>query len=212
MLDGGARHHPGVEAGAAGHHEDLVDHAQVVVRHAHLVQVNRAAVDAADQRVAHRVGLLVDLLEHEVRIAALLGGLEVPRHFALLGLDLVAVHRRNADLARANLDDPVVVDHEEGVGPPVDRGDVRREVAGGRACPADERRAAPCADDQIRLVGVDDGNGELALDLLEAARTASAKPRPFSCMHAAIVCASTSVSVSDVSSSPRRGSASVSSR
>ena len=53
--------------------------AQLVVGEAHLVEGELAAGGTpVEQRVGDRLGLLVDLLGHEVVVAALLGGLEVP--------------------------------------------------------------------------------------------------------------------------------------
>ena len=56
-------------------------------RHIQLGQADLAGlVQAPAQRLANRLGLLVDLLEHEVLIAALLGGDEVPLDVHHLGL------------------------------------------------------------------------------------------------------------------------------
>ena len=60
-------------------------------------------VEAAAHRVSDRIGLLVDLLEHEVLVAALLGGLEVPIDVNLLGLDLVARRSRRSSPNPAGL-------------------------------------------------------------------------------------------------------------
>ena len=70
---------PGVVRGAAGDDEDLVDVAQVLVAEADLVEHDLAGLgEPAEQRVGDRLRLLVDLLEHEVVVAALLGGRGVP--------------------------------------------------------------------------------------------------------------------------------------
>ena len=63
---------------AAGDDEDLVDVAQFLIGQALLVEHDPAVVEVAEQRVGHRGRLLLDLLEHEVVVAALLGGREVP--------------------------------------------------------------------------------------------------------------------------------------
>ena len=54
--------------------------AEVVVGEAHLVedQASPSGQQPVEQRVGHGLGLLVDLLGHEVVVAALLGRLEVP--------------------------------------------------------------------------------------------------------------------------------------
>ena len=66
-------------AGTAGDDEDLVDGAQRVVGDAHLVERHGADERAAlEERVGDGLGLLVDLLRHEVVVATLLRRLEVP--------------------------------------------------------------------------------------------------------------------------------------
>ena len=65
---------------------------------AHLVEDELAARAApVEQRVGHRLGLLVDLLGHEVLVAALLRRLEVPGDGDLVGQDRGAVERRDLD-------------------------------------------------------------------------------------------------------------------
>ncbi len=64
--------------GAAGHHEHLVDLAQLLIGQTLLVEHDAAVDEVAQQRVGHCGGLLGDLLEHEVLVAALLGGRQVP--------------------------------------------------------------------------------------------------------------------------------------
>ena len=78
VLDRVLGQQPGVVGGAAGHHEHLVDLAQLLVGQALLVEHDAAVDEVAQQRVGHRGGLLGDLLEHEVLVAALLGGRQVP--------------------------------------------------------------------------------------------------------------------------------------
>ena len=57
-------------------------------------------VDATADRVAHGLGLLVDLFEHEVLEAALLCGIHVPLDVNRLGGDLNAVEAPHADDSR----------------------------------------------------------------------------------------------------------------
>ncbi len=79
VLDGVLGDQPGVVRGAAGDDEDLVDVAQVLVGQAHLVEHQLAGLaEPPAQRVGHGPRLLGDLLEHEVVVAALLGGRGVP--------------------------------------------------------------------------------------------------------------------------------------
>ncbi len=78
VLDRVLGQQPGVVRGAAGDDEDLVDLAQLLVGEALLVEHDAAVDEVAQQGVGDRGGLLGDLLEHEVLVAALLGGREIP--------------------------------------------------------------------------------------------------------------------------------------
>ena len=79
VLDGVLGHEPGVVAAAAGHHEHLVDVPELLVGDVHLVEHQRpVGQQPVEQGVGHRLGLLVHLLGHEVVVAVLLGGLEIP--------------------------------------------------------------------------------------------------------------------------------------
>ena len=80
-------------ARAAGDDDDPLDAAQeVLVEGADVVEVDAVGADGAvGDRLGHRVGLLVDLLEHEGLVAALLGGLLVPVDLHDLALELGAV-------------------------------------------------------------------------------------------------------------------------
>ena len=78
MLDRVLGQQPGVVRGAAGDDEDLVDLAQLLVGQPLLVEHDAAVDEVAQQGVGDRGGLLGDLLEHEVLVAALLGGRQVP--------------------------------------------------------------------------------------------------------------------------------------
>ena len=63
---------------AARHHEHLVHLAQLLVGQPLLIEHDAAVDEMPRQGVGYRGGLLGDLLEHEVLIAALLRGREVP--------------------------------------------------------------------------------------------------------------------------------------
>ena len=78
VLDRVLGQQPGVIRGAAGHHEHLVDLAQFLIGQPLLVEHDPAVDEVPEQGVGHRGGLLGDLLEHEVLVAALFGGGQVP--------------------------------------------------------------------------------------------------------------------------------------
>ena len=68
----------GVVGRAAGDNEDLVDVAKVLTVDSLLVQHDLPTDQVAAQRVGNGARLLLDLLQHEVVEAALLGGSQVP--------------------------------------------------------------------------------------------------------------------------------------
>ena len=83
--------------GAAGDDEDAPQAAQKVVAEVDLGEVDLAVVaQPAGERVGERLRLLVDLLEHEGLVAALLGGVGVPGDLALLALERRAGESVNA--------------------------------------------------------------------------------------------------------------------
>ena len=112
VLDGVLGDQAGVVGGAAGHDEHLVDVAQVLVGQTLLVEHDAPALEVSAQRVGERVGLLLDLLVHEVLVAALLRGRQVPvdrEGLALRGAtvevgDLIAVAGDHHELVLAELD------------------------------------------------------------------------------------------------------------
>ena len=136
------------------------------------------AVDATGDRLAQRFGLLVDLLEHEVLVAALLGGLGRP----VDGRDR-AFQRRAGDIGdrhapRPDVGDVAVLEEDDLVGVGEDRRHVRGEEALPVAETDDERHVLAGADQPVALAdvhdddrvgafelaqGVTDGVGEVAL-------------------------------------------------
>ena len=78
VLDRVLGEHARVIRGTARHDEHLVDVAQVVVGQALLVEHDATVLQMPEQGVGERAGLLGDLLEHEVVVATLLSGREIP--------------------------------------------------------------------------------------------------------------------------------------
>src|SRR5258705_133484 len=113
VLDRVLGDQPGVVGRAAGDDVDLVDFAQVLNGESHLVELEGLPVlgQPAPQRVGDRPRLLGDLLEHEVVVAALLGGGGVPVDMKVLALrgvpgkigDLDEIRRDQDDLVLAQL-------------------------------------------------------------------------------------------------------------
>ncbi len=161
VLDGVLGDHPGVEGGAAGDDDDLVDLAEFGVGDAHLVQGQRSlAVDPAEEGVGDGLGLVGDLLEHEGGVAALLGGGGVPVDVVLAHVRRCPVEPGDGDALAAQLDDLVLAQLDRGAGVGDEGGDVGGEEPLVLPHAHDERGVAPGADHDVRLVGVDGDEGE----------------------------------------------------
>ena len=161
--------HTHVIAGAAGDDEDAGDLPDVVLGHVQVVQHHPAVPDAGRDGLADGLGLLHDLLEHEVRIAALLGGGHVPVHLAVLLLhrhQLVVEHihgvgGQDGDLAVVHISDlPGVLQHG---------GHVGGDIVAALAVADDEGTVLPGGDQGVGIVGTDDAQGVGALDPAQAA-------------------------------------------
>src|SRR5262249_36974136 len=95
LLDDVAPGDRGVVRGTARDDHDAAEIPDLALLHAEGIEPQLVATDAVADRLLHRLGLLVDLLEHERLEAALLGALDVP-------VDLLRGRRR--DLLAVNED------------------------------------------------------------------------------------------------------------
>jgi hypothetical protein len=158
---------PGVVARAAGDDDDPLDVAQQgLVEGADVVEVDAVgAHGAVGDRLGHRVGLLVDLLEHEGLEAALLGGLLVPVDLDDLALELgpVGQHERRA-LGR-DLDDLAVLDVLDLARLAQEGGDGAGEEGLALAAADDERALLARADERLGLVERHGDERVMALEL-----------------------------------------------
>ena len=106
-------------------HEHLVDHADDLVVELQLREGDPPGlVDPASEGVGDGRRLLVDLLEHEGRIAALLCSFEIPLDLPLLQGHFVAVQVGDHDRVGRQIDDPIVVDGDDVLRVPEERRDV----------------------------------------------------------------------------------------
>ena len=71
-------HHAHMPAGAAGDDVDFLQAADVVVAEVEVLKVHRPLPDPGEDAPAQGLGLLHDLLEHEVLVAALLRRVDLP--------------------------------------------------------------------------------------------------------------------------------------
>ena len=124
----------------------------------------RPDVEVPAQRVGQRLRLLLDLLEHEVLVAALFGGGQVPVDGERLGLGGVAVEVGDL-VALAGDDDELVLAQLDGLAGVLDeRGDVGGDEVLALPDPDDQRRRPARGDDGVRLVGVRHDQRERAFE------------------------------------------------
>ena len=144
----------GVVAGTAGDDVDTVDVVELLERKAQLVDVELAGRrHTADQRVAHDARLLVDLLEHEVGIAALFGHIQIPVDVGDLGLDSVAGLVGILDTHGRKLGKLTVLEHHHVAGSVDKRDDVGGDIGAGLARADDDRGVLAGHGNHAGLVG-----------------------------------------------------------
>ncbi len=125
-------------------------------------------VDTTAQRLLDHVGLLEDLLEHEVLEAAFLGRGCVPRDLAHLALDRLAVERGERIAIAAHLDHLALFEHDHLARVLQHRGDIGSDEHLVVADADDQRRCTVAREDQaIGRVGGDDAEGKGAVDFGE---------------------------------------------
>ena len=108
-------------------------------------------VEKAIERVGDGLGLLHDLLHHEVLVAALGGGLGVHVDVDELLLDGLLVDAVEVHVAAVGLDDLHVVDVVDVLGVLDDGGDVKGDVDAVLGLGHDERGVLPREEDLVRL-------------------------------------------------------------
>ena len=114
--------------------------------------------------VAHDARLLVDLLEHEIGVAALLGHIDIPVDMRGRGLDRVPLDIGVGDALGGEQRELAVLEHDH-VARGVDHGDdVRGDVAPALAAADDDRGILACHGDRAGLVGAHHGEAVGAHD------------------------------------------------
>ena len=166
LLDRVAPDQPGVKRRAGGEDEDPVDVLQQRFVELGLGEVDTgAARGAVGDRLGDGVGLLVDLLEHERLVAALLGGRLVPVDVRDLALQRCAVGLQELHAVGPQHDDLAVLDelHVARVGE--ERGHGGAEELLAVAAADDERALLAGAHERARLVGAHRDERVVALEL-----------------------------------------------
>ena len=154
---------------AAGHNENAGKFAHFLDRELEIVEDNPAVLDARGDRAAQRLGLLHDLLEHKVLIAALFRGGNLPVDGKVLLFDLLlecvvdldALARQHGDLAVLHVGDVArVLDDSRHVG--------GEEIAA-LAVAEQQRRVLARGDDAVGAVGAEHAERVSALDAAQHA-------------------------------------------
>ena len=154
---------------AAGHNENAGKFTHLLNGELEIVEDDPAVLDAWGDRAAQRLGLLHDLLEHEVLVAALFRGGDLPVDGKVLLFDLLlqrvvdldALARQHGDLAVFHVGDVArVLDDGRHVG--------GEEVAA-LAVAEQQRRVLARGDDAVRAVGAEHTEGVGTLDAAQHA-------------------------------------------
>jgi hypothetical protein len=165
VLDRELADHAGVQRGPAGEDEDLVDAAELAFVGPQLVEVESAVLaEPAEEGLADRLGLLVDLLEHEVLVALLLGRVDVPADRVAVRFGLVAVDVDDLDALGGDPGDLAVEERGDVAGVGDQRGDVGGAVADPVVVGDDQRRLELGDHDRVGLVGGDEAERVGALE------------------------------------------------
>jgi len=156
-------------ARAAGQEQDPLRPLQLRRGLAQLLEVDLAFLEAdpAQEGVAHGARLLVDLLEHEVAVAALLGLDGVPGDALRRAGDLAPVGVGDAHRLRRHDHHVPVVEEQEVAGVGQEGRNVRGQEVLALPEAHHERRATAGGDELLRLAGVHQDEGVDAFHLLE---------------------------------------------
>lgn len=158
--------------GAARDDEDLVDLAEFLIAQALLVEHDAVLVEVPQQRVGDGRGLLGDLLEHEVVVATLFGGVQVPVDMELAevaaGLQMVVAREVGDPVAVGGEDHGLILSEFDGVAGVLDeRRDVGADEHLAVADPEHQRRRTARRDDRPRIVGAGEHQREVAFEPLQ---------------------------------------------
>ncbi len=152
--------------GAAGDDHDPPDAAQELVGEADVGEVDAIVPgQPVGDGLRHRVGLFVDLLQHEGLIAALLGRIGVPGDLLGLALHRLALGVGHAHPVRPSFDDLAVFDRYRATGVGEEGRDRRGEEGLTLADAGDQRALLAGADQAVGLLGVHRDEGVVAAQL-----------------------------------------------
>ena len=156
--------HPRVVCGAAGDDEHLVDLAKLLVGQTLLVEHDAPVDEVPEQGVGDRSGLLGDLLEHEVLVAALLGGGQVPVDVEPTGGDVRIAEEVGHAVTVGGDHHGLVLTQLHGFASVLDEGrDVGPQEHLAVTDTDHQRRRTPCGHDGAGIVRAGEHQREMAL-------------------------------------------------
>ena len=165
-LDRVAPDQTGVVGGSAGHDHHPAHVLEELVGQSDVTEVHHPVAQPAGHGLGHGVGLLVDLLEHEGLVAALLGLLEVPVDLVHLAADLAPVGSEEARALGRDGHDLAVVDELHALGLVQERRDGRGDEALALAEPHHERAFLARSHEHAGSVGGHGDEGVVAAQVV----------------------------------------------
>ena len=145
-----------VGGAAAGHELDAVDRSDAVGEPVELAHPDRVAMQTPGRGGPDGLGLLVHLLGHEVRVAALLGGLDRPVDLVHRAVLLDARDVGHPDGAAHEVGDVALLEVHDPPRVGQDRGHVRGQERLAVADAHDERDVHPRSDEPLGLAAMED--------------------------------------------------------
>jgi hypothetical protein len=164
LLDHVAAHDARVVGGPGREHDHAPQVLDLEVREPEVFELEAPPADSVADRVRDRLGLLVDLLEHERLVAMLLGRLVVPVDLEFLPLARAVFDRIEAGAVLRDGDHLAVLDQLHPTGIAQERGDRRREEHLPLSDPDHERALETGPDQHVGMLAVSDHESEMAFE------------------------------------------------
>jgi hypothetical protein len=156
-----------VIGGATSDHLDTIYAGQSIANRIQLLQIHRVAAKSARHGRRQRRGLLVNLLEHEMSVAALFGSLGGPGDYVDDTLHRHSEAVGDRDGTRSNVGHIAVGEEDDPLGVGDDRRHVRRHETFALAQAYDQRGVQSGANESLRFVAMHHDKGVSAFEAAE---------------------------------------------